>query len=107
MTPISPDSAYVSRSMKPDAAQLPTPALAEYAQVRARASWHLVQRPSEQISQRRHPSCRGKTDEHHRLPDRLPKSVTTVAQDDSASMTTTVTARKPSLPEERLSRCRR
>ena len=73
------------------------------AQVRARAPWHPVQRPSEQRSQSRHSNCRGKADEHHRLP----KSVTVVRRGERTRMTTTVMARKPPLPEGRLSRCRR
>jgi len=45
--------------------------------------------------------------EHHRLPDRLPKSVTVVRRDKRPRTTTTVTVRKSPLPEERLSRRRR
>jgi len=52
-------------------------------------------------------SYQGMTDEHHRLPDRLPRSVTVVVQGERPRVTTTVTARKPPLLEERLGRCRR
>jgi len=111
MTPSSPDSAYASRPMESDAAQLTTPAFSEYQTPSTGASASTlapaVQRQSEQKSQSRHPNCRGKADKHHRLPDRLPKSVTVVRRDERPGMTTTVTARKSPLPEGRLSRRRR
>ena len=104
MTPSSLDSAYASRPMETDSTQWTTPALSEYQTPSTGASAStLVQRLCEQKSQSRHPNCRGKADEHHRLP----KSVTVVRRGKRPRMTTTVTARKPPLPEERLSRRRR
>jgi len=86
MTSSSPDSAYASRPIGSDAVQWTTPALSEYETPSTDASAStLAPSPilSEQKSQSRHPNCRGKADEHHRLPDRLPKSVTVVRRDET------------------------
>ena len=65
ITPSSQDSPYASRPMETRQLSGRHPlflSIRPRAQVRARAPWHPVQRPSEQRSQSRHSNCRGKAD---------------------------------------------
>ena len=70
--------------------------------MRTEALWQPAQRPSQQTSQSRHPSCQKRIDEHHYLPDRLSRSGNAVARDERPGTTMMVTTRAPLLLKGRL-----
>ena len=100
MTPSSPDSAYASRPIETDTPQWTTPALSEY-QTPSTGTSASTLAPSPTTERAEKPEQTPELPRKGRQAS--PSSRSSPRRGKRPRMTTTVTARKPPLPEERLS----